>query len=132
MIDTNKYKGCQTDRPLVLYKGQLHPTVFMDVDGSGEIVPTLDKPIKLDAFVLEEGPKHYLHLLTDAQLLLAEVKRLQNIIDGIVIHLSEITTYSFGDDNPGDENAQWMHWRNTRQEVLDIIASDGIEEVNWT
>ena len=64
--------------------------------------------------------------------LLAEVKRLQNIIDGIVIHLSEITTYSFGDDNPGDENAQWMHWRNTRQEVLDIIASDGIEEVKWT
>jgi len=64
--------------------------------------------------------------------LLAEVKRLQNIIDGIVIHLSEITTYSFGDDNPGDGNAQWMHWRTTRQEVQDIIRSDGIEEVKWT
>jgi hypothetical protein len=60
-----------------------------------------------------------------------EIERLQNIIDGIVIHLSEITTYSFG-DNPGDGNTHWMHWRTTRQEVLDIIASDGIEEVKWT
>ena len=74
MIDTDKYEGCQTDRPLFLHKGYLCPTIFMDVDGSGEIVPTLDRRL---VDVQADIPEHYLQLLQDAPLLLAEVKRLR-------------------------------------------------------
>jgi hypothetical protein len=73
MIDTDKYEGCQTSR-LILHKGLLCPTIFMDVDGSGEIVPTLDRGI---VRVIPDTPEHYLQLLQDAPLLLAEVKRLR-------------------------------------------------------
>jgi len=73
MIDTDKYEGCQTSR-LILHKGLLCPTIFMDVDGSGKIVPTLDRGI---VDVQADIPEHYLHLLQDAPLLLAEVKRLR-------------------------------------------------------
>ena len=74
MIDTDKYEGCQTDRPLFLHKGYLCPTIFMDVDGSGEIVPTLDRRL---VDVQADIPEHYLQLLQDAPLLLAEVKQLR-------------------------------------------------------
>ena len=77
MIDTDKYEGCQTDRPLFLHKGYLCPTIFMDVDGSGEIVPTLDRRL---VDVQADIPEHYLQLLQDAPLLLAEVKRLRQEI----------------------------------------------------
>ena len=80
MIDTDKYEGCQTDHALTLYKRLLCPTVFMDVDGSGEIVPTLDRGI---AWVYPDIPVHYLRLLEDAPLLLEEVKRLREVIDTI-------------------------------------------------
>ena len=78
MIDTDKYEGCQTDRPLVLHKGLLCPTVFIDVDNSGVILPTLDRGI---VDVQADIPEHYLQLLRDAPLLLAEVKRLREVID---------------------------------------------------
>ena len=77
MIDTDKYEGCQTDRPLFLHKGYLCPTIFMDVDGSGEIVPTLDRRL---VDVQADIPEHYLQLLQDAPLLLEEVKRLRKAI----------------------------------------------------
>ena len=49
------------------------------IDGSVEIVPTLDRGI---ADVQADIPEHYLQLLRDAPLLLAEVKRLrEGIID---------------------------------------------------
>jgi len=84
MIDIDKYEGCQTDVPLVLHKGLLCPTVFMDVDGSGEIVPTLDRGV---VDVQADIPEHYLQLLQDAPLLLEEVKRLRegilNVMAGI-------------------------------------------------
>ena len=80
MIDTDKYEGCQTDRPLFLHKGYLCPTIFMDVDGSGEIVPTLDRRL---VDVQADIPEHYLQLLQDAPLLLAEVKRLRGLLDEI-------------------------------------------------
>ena len=73
MIDTDKYEGCQTDS-LVLHKGYLCPTIFMDVDGSGKNVPTLGRGI---VDVQADIPEHYLQLLVDAPLLLAEVKRLR-------------------------------------------------------
>jgi hypothetical protein len=76
MIDTDKYEGCQTSR-LILHKGLLCPTIFMDVDGSGEIVPTLDRGI---VRVIPDTPEHYLQLLQDAPLLLAEVKRLREVM----------------------------------------------------
>ena len=77
MIDTDKYEGCQTDHSLTLHKGLLCPTIFMDVDGSGKIVPTLDRRI---VDVQADIPEHYLFLLRDAPLLLQEVKRLREEI----------------------------------------------------
>ena len=77
MIDTDKYEGCQTDHSLTLHKGGLCPTIFMDVDGSGKIVPTLDRRI---VDVQADIPEHYLFLLRDAPLLLQEVKRLREEI----------------------------------------------------
>jgi hypothetical protein len=71
MIDTDKYEGCQTSR-LILHKGLLCPTIFMDVDGSGEIVPTLDRGI---VRVIPDTPEHYLQLLQDAPLLLQTNER---------------------------------------------------------
>ena len=83
MIDTDRYEGCQ-DHALTLHKGLLCPTILMDVDGSGKIVPTLDRGI---ADVQADIPEHYLHLLRDAPLLLEEVKRLRegilNVMAGI-------------------------------------------------
>ena len=77
MIDTDKYEGCQTSR-LILHKGLLCPTIFMDVDGSGEIVPTLDRGI---VDVQADIPEHYLHLLQDAPLLLEFYKEVKRIMD---------------------------------------------------
>ena len=77
MIDTDKYEGCQTSR-LILHKGLLCPTIFMDVDGSGEIVPTLDRGI---VRVIPDTPEHYLQLLQDAPLLLEFYKEVKRIMD---------------------------------------------------
>jgi len=73
MIDTDKYEGCQTDS-LVLHKGYLCPTIFMDVDGSGKNVPTLGRGI---VDVQADIPEHYLQLLADAPLLLEAYKQLR-------------------------------------------------------
>tara|TARA_R110002074_G_scaffold80839_6_gene181470 strand:- start:12 stop:272 length:261 start_codon:yes stop_codon:yes gene_type:complete len=50
----------------------------MDVGGSGEIVPTLDRGI---VDVQADISEHYLQLLQDAPLLLAEVLRLREVIN---------------------------------------------------
>ena len=89
MIDTDKYEGCQTDRPLFLHKGYLCPTIFMDVDGSGEIVPTLDRRL---VDVQADIPEHYLQLLQDAPLLLAEVKRLREAIEQLTVKVEGMST----------------------------------------
>ena len=50
----------------------------MDVDGSGEIVPTLDRGI---VRVIPDTPEHYLQLLQDAPLLLEFYKEVKRIMD---------------------------------------------------
>ena len=88
MIDTDKYEGCQTDHSLTLHKGLLCTTIFMDVDGSGKIVPTLDRGI---VDVQADIPEHYLFLLRDAPLLLQEVKRLREELDGREAYIKRLS-----------------------------------------